>query len=123
MDTLLWLYLINAVLLITHEIDSAYWREWEMMRLPGGITGFLAIHLPLAFLILWGLVLIAQGSRLGLLFSFVLAGAGLVAFGVHSYFLVKGRPEFKTLMSMSILTATLVISIIQLWITFPLIWK
>jgi len=26
---LLWLYLANAVLLITHEIDSAYWKEWD----------------------------------------------------------------------------------------------
>ena len=27
---LLWLYLADAVLLITHEIDSAYWKEWNL---------------------------------------------------------------------------------------------
>ena len=27
-DTLFWLYLVNAVILIVHEIDSAYWKEW-----------------------------------------------------------------------------------------------
>ena len=26
-DLLLWLYLANSVLLINHEIDSAYWKE------------------------------------------------------------------------------------------------
>ena len=31
------LYLVNASLLVTHEIDSAYWNEWELLHLPGGI--------------------------------------------------------------------------------------
>ena len=25
-----------AVLLIVHEIESAYWREWKLLRLSGG---------------------------------------------------------------------------------------
>jgi hypothetical protein len=29
----LWLYLVNATLLATHEIDSALWREWEWFRI------------------------------------------------------------------------------------------
>ena len=29
MDLLFWTYLINAVILINHEIDSAYWQEWK----------------------------------------------------------------------------------------------
>lgn len=45
-DILLWLYLANAILLICHEMDSAYWKEWELFRLPGGITLFLIIHFP-----------------------------------------------------------------------------
>jgi hypothetical protein len=40
-ELLLWLYLVNAVLLINHEIDSAYWKEWELFKLPGSISGFL----------------------------------------------------------------------------------
>ncbi len=61
-DILLWLYLINGVLLIDHEIDSAYWREWELFRLPGGISGFLVLHVPLLFVVLWGLILVAERS-------------------------------------------------------------
>ncbi len=44
---LFWIYLANAVLLINHEIDSAYWKEWDLFKLPGGITGFLIIHFHL----------------------------------------------------------------------------
>jgi len=44
---LFWLYLINAILLINHEIDSAFWKEWELFKLLGGIGGFLILHFPI----------------------------------------------------------------------------
>jgi hypothetical protein len=48
MDLLFWIYLINAVILINHEIDSAYWQEWKLFN-PNDenrINGFLIIHYP-----------------------------------------------------------------------------
>jgi hypothetical protein len=39
------LYLANAVVLITHEIDSASWRESELFNLPGGIRLFPIPHI------------------------------------------------------------------------------
>jgi len=47
LKVLFWLYLINAILLINHEIDSAFWKEWELFKLPGGIGGFLILHFPI----------------------------------------------------------------------------
>ena len=67
-DLLFWVYLINAVLLINHEIDSAYWKEWDLFKLPGGITGFLILHFPILFLILYGLILVFKQSLSGLIF-------------------------------------------------------
>ena len=52
-DILFWLYLVNAVLLINHEIDSAYWKEWQLFRLPGGIEGFLLLQFPLLCLFIY----------------------------------------------------------------------
>ncbi|MBM4329591.1 MAG: hypothetical protein FJ118_20825 [Deltaproteobacteria bacterium] len=112
-DALLWIYLINATLLITHEIDSAYWREWELFRLPGGIAGFLAIHLPLVFLIVWGAALTARQSSGGLLLSAALGISGIAAFAIHLTFILRGRTEFKTFPSLLLLCATLVVSVIQ----------
>jgi hypothetical protein len=65
-DLVLWLYVANSVLLINHEIDSAYWKEWTLFKLPGGVTGFLLLHFPLLFIILWGLILISKHSWWGL---------------------------------------------------------
>jgi hypothetical protein len=116
-DWLLWLYLINAVLLIVHEIDSAYWKEWELFRLPGGSAGFLLLHIPLIFVILWGLVLVCRRSAWGILFSGLLCLGGLFAFAVHTYFLRKGRPQFDHPVSKGILAAILVVSVIQAVVT------
>jgi hypothetical protein len=116
-DLLMWLYLINAVLLINHEIDSAYWKEWDLFKLPGGITGFLLLHFPLLFLILWGLVLIVRHSLWGLAFSLLLCLGGLFAFTIHTYFLKKGRAEFNKPVSKIILVAVLVMSLVQMAVT------
>jgi hypothetical protein len=116
-DLLLWLYLANAVLLINHEIDSAYWKEWDLFRLPGGIAGFLLLHLPLLFFILYGLTLVSNRSPAGLIFSLLLCFGGLFAFSIHTYFLKKGRMEFNQPVSKYILAAILVVSVVQLAVT------
>ena len=117
-NRLIWLYMMNATLLIVHEIDSAFWKEWDLFGLPGGISGFLIIHLPMVFIILWGLLLLARQSRAGILISGVLAAGGIFAFCIHNYFIWAGNPQFKTLVSMSILSATLLVSLIQGWFIF-----
>ncbi len=121
MQTLFWLYLINSVLLINHEIDSAFWKEWELFKLPGGINAFLIIHFPLLFFILYGLVLVHSESFAGLIFSGVLSGGGLFAFGIHSYFIKKGHRQFATPISRLILTATFITSIFQGGLTIYLL--
>jgi Family of unknown function (DUF6713) len=113
-DLLLWLYLANSVLLINHEIDSAYWREWRLFNLPGGSRGFLLLHFPLLFLILLGLILVYRHSWWGLVFSSVLSFGGLFTFAIHTYFLGKGRAEFNRPISKFILVAILLVSLVQL---------
>jgi hypothetical protein len=112
-EILLWLYLVNAVLLINHEIDSAYWKEWELFKLPGSISGFLIIHFPLLFLVLYGLILVYKQTFTGLIFSLLLCVGGIFAFFIHMYFIKKGREEFKIPISIFILIATLIVSIAQ----------
>ena len=119
-DLLFWLYISNAVLLINHEIDSAYWREWELFKLPGGITGFLLLHFPILFFVLYGLVLITRNLSSGLIFSFILSLGGIFAFVIHTYFLRKGRAEFNKLISKVILWLTFLVSVVQLVVTIYL---
>jgi hypothetical protein len=120
-EILFWIYLINSVLLINHEIDSAYWKEWDLFKLPGDITGFLVVHFPLLFLVLYGLVLVFQRTFAGLIFSLVLSFGGIFAFTIHTYFIKRGRHEFKTPVSLFILIATFIASLAQAAITIYLL--
>ncbi|MCX5863287.1 MAG: hypothetical protein NTW27_14360 [Deltaproteobacteria bacterium] len=119
-DLLFWLYFSTSVLLINHEIDSAYWKEWELFKLPGGIAGFLLIHFPLLILILYGLILVHTHSLSGQVFSLILCFGGVFAFGIHTYFLKKGRSQFDKVISKVILALILIASLAQLAVTIYL---
>jgi hypothetical protein len=118
---LIWIYILNSVFLIVHEIDSAYWQEWKLFKLPGGLAFFLILHIPLAFVVLYGLLLIYQSVLAGLIISLVLGLAGVFAFGIHTFFIRRGHPEFKVPVSQAVLILTLVFSVIQLAATVYLL--
>lgn len=120
-DILFWLYMINSILLINHEIDSAYWKEWELFKIPGDITGFLLLHFPLLFFVLYGLVLVSSGSASGLIFSLILCLSGIFTFSIHIYGLKKGRKEFDKPISKIILTLIVFVSVFQLVVTLSLL--
>ncbi|MCU0843325.1 MAG: hypothetical protein MUC76_00180 [Spirochaetes bacterium] len=112
-DALFWLYLVNSVVLINHEIESAYWREWELFRIPGGITGFLLIHFPVLFVMFYGLASLKERETTGLVISLLVSLGGLFAFCAHSWFIRQGRTEFTLPISRLILAVTLALSVAQ----------
>ena len=112
-----WLYFINAILLICHEIESAYWKEWELFKMKGGITLFIIIHIPLLTLILYGMIEFYLASVIGAIFSFVLSLGGIFAFSIHTYFIKKGNVEFTLPISKILLYSLLVISVLQIIFT------
>jgi hypothetical protein len=118
---LFWLYLANALVLIIHEIDSAYWHEWKLFYLPGGESGFLLMHIPLLVPLIYGLVLVDRGVLNGLILSLILCGAGIFAFSIHTYLIRHGHPEFKTPVSQGILWVAMLLSQAQLGVTLVLL--
>lgn len=109
-----WLYLSNAVLLTVHEIDSAYWHEWDLFRLPGGNQMFLLLHLPLLALVLDGFRRVVTWQAGAKAYSLALAAAGLFAFGIHVSFIALGHPEFRQPTSLGVLVAILILSLAQM---------
>ena len=85
-----------ATLLLCHEIDSAYWQEWKLFRLPGGPEGFVGLHIILIGAILWGLILVARGHAWWPWFSLVIGLAGVAGGMVHTAFLVAGNESFSS---------------------------
>lgn len=110
------LYLLNGAILFTHEIDSAYWKEWDLFGMGGGIQLFLAVNFVMALVVLIGLQQLVAEQRAGHLFALVLAASGIFAFTVHTWFLLQGRPEFDLPASKILLGATLILSPVQAYV-------
>ena len=107
------LYLLNAALLFTHEIDSAFWKEWDLFGIPGGIQVFLVLNFLLLLVALSGFQQVVLGTKTARVFSLLLAAAGVFAFGIHMFFIAMGHPEFTLPISIAVLVATLIVSLAQ----------
>ncbi len=105
--------------MINHEIDSAYWQEWKLFNPndTSDVKGFLIIHFPMLFAILFGLILIDRGLIAGYVISLIVAASGIFAFFFHFYHLRKGRHEFNNWLSKLILILIFPISIFQIVLT------
>jgi hypothetical protein len=106
-------YFVNSILLFTHEVDSAYWNEWTLFGIPGGIQLFLMIDLTLFFVGLAGFRYVLLRKHAGLWFSLIQAMCGLLAFFLHGVFILKGYTEFTLPMSIILLILILLTSIVQ----------
>ncbi len=110
---LVWIYIVNLTFLILHEMDSAYWKEWNLFGMKGGLDGFLWIHVPVWILALAGLHYLSPIRMVGLFISIFLSLCGIAALFIHKHFLRKGHSEFNTPTSKTILWSLFLLSIIQ----------
>ena len=113
-EVLVWFYFVNALLLMLHEIDSAYWKEWNLFNLKGGMNGFLVFNFLAIFVFLYGFMEVVKATNLAVIFSILMALTGIFTFGIHSYFLAKGRNEFRVPFSIFILISIFIVSLVEL---------
>lgn len=102
---LLFTYIVNASLVLCHEIDSAFWQEWRLFHLPGGAAGFVAMHLVVVPIILVGLVMVARGSAQSRWWSIPIGVAGAAGSIAHLTFLARGDESFSTPFSVALIAA------------------
>jgi len=88
-----------------------------MFGLPGGIGLFVVLHVALAWLVLIAFEKIVEGARFARLLSALLAGVGILTVVIHGLFLAAGRPEFRSPVSVVLLAAIGVTSVVQLILT------
>ncbi|MBN1473057.1 MAG: hypothetical protein JW914_00435 [Syntrophaceae bacterium] len=120
MDLLAIFYILNATLLLLHEIESAYEKEWEILKIPGNITFFLILHIPIILILFYGLLEIEKQSPQGLRLGIIMGIAGVIPFLVHKIF-VKRKNHFNLLISNIIIYANVVTGIITIILSARLI--
>jgi hypothetical protein len=104
-------YIINVTLLILHEIESAYEKEWEILRLPGKITGFLLLHIPIMAIFFYGFYCVMNYPQTKAVISIIIGIAGFIPFFVHKVLLNK-KDKFNKPISNIIISGNIVSGII-----------
>lgn len=104
-------YLVTMLALILHQIDAAYWQEWEMFFLPGGVQGFLLFNILAVPVLLLGYRSVLLGTVNAVIFAKVCAGLGLLTFVVHAGFGLAGFHQFHLPASIAILILCLASSL------------
>lgn len=108
------LYAINLALLLTHQVDAAYQREWEMMRVPGGIEFFLIFNLAVSLPLILAYRSVVQNTKRARAAELILGGIGLLTVGIHVVFFALERNEFKQIESLLILIWIFITSVLQI---------
>ena len=98
MKTLTLFFILNATLLLLHEIESGYEKEWVLLKLPGKISAFLVLHIPIILFLFYGLLEIEKQSQTGLVLGIISGAGGVIPFLVHKIF-VKRNGHFELFIS------------------------
>jgi Kef-type K+ transport system membrane component KefB len=105
------LYILTTTLLLAHQVDSAYWHEWDLFGIPGGIQVFVLLNVLVTLPFLAGLARVAKGARGGGVFALALALVGVATFCIHVAFAMRGHREFGLPVSWVLLCGTLLSSL------------
>jgi len=119
MKILTLIYIINACLLVLHEIESAYLKEWEILKLPGKITGFLLLHIPILIILFWGAIEIEKQTSTGNIIAIVTGVGGMIPFLVHKV-IVRRKEYFNSALSNSIIYLNILTGMIIVTVTADL---
>jgi len=110
-------YLITMSLLILHQIDAAYWKEWQMFYLPGGIQVFLLFNIFIIPIVLIGYKQLITQSNTAHFYSYLCASLAVLTFVMHFGFALLGASQFHLPLSMTIIVFCLIFGIRQLVLT------
>ena len=109
-----WLFLANATVLIKHQIDAAYWHEWELFLIPGSNQVNLLLNIPIIAVVMYAHSRVVSNLHTGVAFYKLLAALGFLTVAIHTGFFLLGSESFMQPMSIALLVATFVLSVWQL---------
>jgi hypothetical protein len=109
------IYILNATLLLLHEIESSYEKEWEILKLPGKISGFLIMHVPIILILFYGVIELEKVSTAGLMIGLITGIGGVIPFLVHKIF-VKRAEHFNLLISNIIIYLNIITGLVLLFL-------
>mgnify|MGYP000612995391 CR=1 FL=1 len=105
------LLILALVLIIGHQIDAAWWEEWEMFRLPGGIQLNVLMNLLIFWPLLWIFMVVVQRRPGAWRWALALAGACALILPIHAGFALAGFGQFHLPVSMAVIALSFLTAI------------
>jgi hypothetical protein len=109
------LSLANVTVLVTHQIDAAFWRESSLFGIPGGNQANLVLNLPIIALVVHAHACVVARPSAAVVVSRMVAALGLLTVLVHSFYFTRNSAAFNQPASITLLAAALLLSTWQLW--------
>jgi hypothetical protein len=103
-------YFLTTLFLVLHQIDAAFWREWEMLYVPGGIQGFLLFNAVAVPFLLIGYRHVLLGTSSAFLYAKICAVLGVLTFVIHTGFAIAGSHLFHLPLSITVIVLCLISS-------------
>ena len=100
-------YFATLLALIVHQIDAAYWHEWDLFHLPGGVQGYLLFNLLALPVLLLGYRHVVLGSPQARTYARICAALGIATFLIHAGFAAAGERSFHLPLYIAIIAACL----------------
>ena len=101
-------YTATLLSLIVHQIDAAYWHEWDMFHVPGSIQGFLLFNALAVGLLLHGYRQVILGTPQARRYAQLCGGIGVLTALLHAGFAAVGNQQFGLPLSIATIVACLV---------------
>ena len=121
MKLISFIYIANSSILLLHEIGSAYWKEWKILKLQGEITGFIIIHIPLVILMFTGLLFVEEENAIGAIFGIITGIGGLIPFFVYKLIAKTGTGS-NLLISEILIYSNIVTGLLLTCLSFKVIF-
>ena len=99
---------VQLALVLLHQMDSTYFREWEILPLVRmGYTAFLVVTAALAAAPVVGVALLISRHAAGFYLAVAWGVVGLIVPAFHTYHYLRGTPGFRNFWSGAIIYGTL----------------
>lgn len=108
-------YFATLLALIAHQIDAAYWQEWTLFHLPGGVQGYLLFNLLAVPVLLVGYRHVLLGTARARMYARICAVLGIATFLIHAGFALAGGRSFHLPLSIAIIVACLLGGVMLGW--------
>lgn len=100
--------ILDIALVFAHQGDAAYWHEWEMFGLPGGIQLFNLFNVLVFTLVLALFIPVVQRRPAGFRCSMAIAALCASVLPIHAGFALAGFDQFHLPVSMLLIGGSFV---------------